>query len=247
MEKIMGRPVVDLTGQQFNRLTVIRRDMTKPVGAGKSAYWLCQCSCGNQKSVRTDKLRNGDIQSCGCLSKETRTKLFLNDLTGQKFGKLTVVKRDDSKQKGKACFAYWICQCECGNTTSVRGDHLRDHTIVGCGCTNSKGELKIRQLLDSNKIKYQQQYSFSDLKVKDLLRFDFAIFEEEKIKCLIEYQGEQHYKKAGYDTEDRFKIRKSYDKLKRKYCKDNNILLIEIPYTDYEKLNIDYLRRCWND
>lgn len=121
---------------------------------------------------------------------------------------------------------------------------MRNHTIIGCGCANSKGELKIRQLLDSNKIKYQQQYSFNDLKVEDLLRFDFAIFEEEKLKCLIEYQGEQHYKKAGYDTEDRFRIRKSYDKLKRKYCKDNNILLIEIPYTDYEKLNIDYLRRC---
>ncbi len=34
----MGRPIVDLTGQQFNRLTVIGRDMTKPIGTGKSAY-----------------------------------------------------------------------------------------------------------------------------------------------------------------------------------------------------------------
>ena len=34
----MGRPAVDLTGQHFNRLTVLGRDMTKPIGAGKSAY-----------------------------------------------------------------------------------------------------------------------------------------------------------------------------------------------------------------
>ena len=243
----MGRSAVDLTGQHFNRLTVLGRDMTKPIGAGKSAYWLCQCSCGNQKSVRTDKLRNGDTQSCGCLSKEVKSKLFLQDLTGQKFGKLTVIKRDNSKPKGNTHFAYWICKCDCGNVTSVRGDHLRDQTIIGCGCTNSRGELKIRQILDENNITYQQQYSFNDLKVKDYLRFDFAIFDKEKIKCLIEFQGKQHYEKAGYDTEERFQIRKQYDELKRKYCKDNNILLIEIPYTDYDILTIDYLRRCWND
>ena len=102
----MGRPIIDLTGQVFNRLTVIKRDDTKPMGAGKSAYWLCNCSCGNQKSVRMDKLKNGEVQSCGCLSKEVRSKLFLDDLTGQKFGKLTVLQRDENKPKGKGCFAY---------------------------------------------------------------------------------------------------------------------------------------------
>lgn len=239
----MGRPMTDLRGKKFNRLTVLERDYTKPSGAGKSVYWICKCDCGNKKSIRTDKIQNGDIQSCGCLSKQIRTKLFLIDLTDQKFGKLTVLKRDENKPKGKSKFAYWICKCDCGNLTSVRGDHLRDGSTIGCGCGNSRGEFKIRQILDENNIEYKQQYTFPDLKGEDLLRFDFAIFEKSKLKCLIEYQGEQHYRKAGYDTDARFETRQRYDKMKKDYCKNNNIPLIYIPYFEYDILNIDYLKK----
>lgn len=44
----------------------------------------------------------------------------LIDLTGQRFGKLTVLKRDYSKKGG----TYWICQCDCGNIISTRKDTL---------------------------------------------------------------------------------------------------------------------------
>ena len=54
----MGRPAIDLTGMEVGRLTVLGRDVSKPSGAGKSVYWLCQCECGNITSVRMDKLRN---------------------------------------------------------------------------------------------------------------------------------------------------------------------------------------------
>ena len=53
----MGRPAIDLTGMEVGRLTVLGRDVSKPSGAGKSAYWLCQCECGNITSVRMDKLK----------------------------------------------------------------------------------------------------------------------------------------------------------------------------------------------
>ena len=43
----MGRPAIDLTGMEIGRLTVLGRDFSKPSGAGKSVYWLCQCECGN--------------------------------------------------------------------------------------------------------------------------------------------------------------------------------------------------------
>ena len=55
----------------------------------------------------------------------------LKDLTGQKFGKLTVLKRDKTK-KGSA--AYWLCQCDCGSDIiSVRGQALREGK-QDCGC-----------------------------------------------------------------------------------------------------------------
>lgn len=239
----MGRPIVDLTDQIFGRLKVLKRDNSKPQGQGKSVYWLCQCQCGNIKSVRTDKLRNGDIQSCGCLQKESRGKAILIDLTNQSFGKLIVIERDLTKPTGKNCPAYWTCKCECGNIVSVRSDHLRDGTTSSCGCINSCGEERISKILQSENIDYTTQYEFSDLKGDfNNLRFDFAIFEKEKLKCLIEFQGSQHYKKWGNETEERFQKRLEYDQKKRNYCKYHNINLIEIPYTEYNQLNWTYLK-----
>ena len=54
----------NISGQQFGRLVAIER-----VGADKTGHatWRCQCNCGNQKIVRMRDLRNGSIQSCGCL------------------------------------------------------------------------------------------------------------------------------------------------------------------------------------
>lgn len=67
--------IVDLTGEKFGRLTVIGLD-DKP---GRKTYWICQCECGNVKSVRSDSLKQGVIKSCGCLKKEQdKTNLTAN-------------------------------------------------------------------------------------------------------------------------------------------------------------------------
>lgn len=59
----------------------------------------------------------------------------LIDLTGQKFGKLTVLYRDKEKEKTVANKnAYWKCQCECGNQISVRSADLRKGNTKSCGC-----------------------------------------------------------------------------------------------------------------
>ena len=75
------------------------------------------------------------------------------------------------------------------------------------------------------------------------MRFDFAIFEDNKLKCLIEYQGEQHYQsKNFFDERLSFSKRQEYDEKKRQYCKERGIKLIEIPYWDYERLDINYVK-----
>ncbi|MCP9613657.1 alcohol dehydrogenase [Levilactobacillus brevis] len=67
--------LLDLTGQQFGRLTVIRRDGTAKNG---NATWLCKCNCGNLVTVDSYRLRHGITVSCGCyrrdISKERLTK-----------------------------------------------------------------------------------------------------------------------------------------------------------------------------
>ena len=60
------KKVKDLTGQRFGRLTVIGIDDR----GTRKTYWNCLCDCGNIKSVRSDSLQCGAIQSCGCLKKE---------------------------------------------------------------------------------------------------------------------------------------------------------------------------------
>ena len=58
------------------------------------------------------------------------------DLTGQKFNKLTVLNRAESRrQPSGKLVTYWNCRCDCGKETQVRGCDLKDGHIKSCGCT----------------------------------------------------------------------------------------------------------------
>ena len=58
------------------------------------------------------------------------------DLTGQQFEKLTVVKQVESTKTGRAM---WLCKCTCGNTTVVRGVNLISGNTTSCGCNKKLG------------------------------------------------------------------------------------------------------------
>ena len=62
--------VIDLTGQRFNRWTVL-----KEAGRNKSggAVWLCRCDCGIERVVDGRSLRSGTSKSCGCYAVEVHT------------------------------------------------------------------------------------------------------------------------------------------------------------------------------
>jgi len=59
----------------------------------------------------------------------------LEDLTGQRFGLLTVIERGPSLQNGKV--TTWICACDCGNKRTVQKGDLRRGTRRSCGCAKS--------------------------------------------------------------------------------------------------------------
>ena len=59
---------MDLTGQRFGRLKVLRL-YSKSSSADKS-YWLCKCDCKMVCAVREHNLRYGHTKSCGCLRSE---------------------------------------------------------------------------------------------------------------------------------------------------------------------------------
>lgn len=59
----MPRYVIDIAGQRFGRVFVVRRAGLE----SKSATWLCQCDCGKTFVAFGGNLRKGDTKSCGCL------------------------------------------------------------------------------------------------------------------------------------------------------------------------------------
>lgn len=71
------------------------------------------------------------------------------DLTGQKFGKLTVIERVNNDKSGKAV---WRCECECGNAVKVLGKSLRTGNTQSCGCIQrKKAKARLTELNKTNK------------------------------------------------------------------------------------------------
>ena len=126
----------DLTGQRFGRLTVIKRDEDRVDKHGRhTAMWVCKCECGTIKTVAGGHLKSGHTKSCGCWGQRDNGRSRLDDLTGERFGKLTVVKRAPNyvSPKGQARTA-WECKCDCGNTVVVDATVLKSGKQVSCGC-----------------------------------------------------------------------------------------------------------------
>ena len=226
----------NLKGKQYGQLTVIKKSHVDKNG---HSYWKCQCSCGNIKDIAGSNLIQGHTKSCGCLHSEIISNLLTKDLTGQRFGQLTVLSR--SSVIGERI--KWLCKCSCGNTVEVQSNNLINGHTQSCGCLKSIGEQKIREVLLNNQILFKTEYSFLDLPQR---RFDFAIFNEDgSIKYLIEFDGKQHYKyiSTWHQTEEDYQKAKQRDEEKNQYCKNNNYILIRIPYWNIDKISIEYLNK----
>lgn len=235
----------DISNQKFGRLTAIKIDHREP----PKTYWLCKCDCGNTKVADINQLTQGKIKSCGCLQKENTKKLAAknyNNLIGRRFGKLVVL--EDSRERTKTGNVIWKCQCDCGNLTNVSGTHLLCGDTISCGCIVSKGETVIKSILSINEIFYQTQKTFDNCInpiTGSKLFFDFYLPD---YNCCIEYDGEQHFnaREAGYFTSETVKEIQHRDRVKEDFCKKHNIKLIRVPYTDYDKLSLEYIKNRIN-
>lgn len=86
---------IDLTGQRFGRLTVIRYDHSEHDGA----HWLCKCDCGNEKVIAGYSLRSGKTKSCGCLANEVRAARAEHMRQGRKPKKAPVEGKKPKTEK----------------------------------------------------------------------------------------------------------------------------------------------------
>lgn len=118
-----GKPYRERIGEKFGKLTIIEY-----VPQGKRPSYLCSCECGKTKVVTCDNLLYGITKSCGCARKDN-----FEDLSGKRFGKLTVIKPAENINEYLGN-KKWLCKCDCGRESVVRSNYLKNGHTTSCGC-----------------------------------------------------------------------------------------------------------------
>lgn len=224
-----------LIGQKINKWTVLDIVMIEK-GERNRPHAICICECGTVKPVWVINLINNRSKDCGCgrkkMLRETRTK----NLVGQKFGKLVVLELlVDSNKFNRRLYR---CKCDCGNEIVVSSMCLLNGHTNSCGCLVSYYNMYINQWLTKNNIEHISEFPV----VIDNIRYKFDFYLPH-FNLFIEYDGEQHYKPIHFgrmdDEQAQLNLRKiqNRDEIKNKYCENNNINLLRIPY--WEKENIE--------
>lgn len=232
-----------LVGQTFGKLTVLERDLTKPIGHGCDSYWICQCECGNTTVVRRQELTGGKTKSCGCFRSQQCIEKNTLDLTNKRYGHLVAVENTYELTSHHSYL--WKCICDCGNICYIPAEVLTQEKTTSCGCkrVKSRGEEKIYQLLTEANIAFNREQTFSDCrnpKTNKLFRYDFALLDENnQVSRLIEFDGEQHFRDAGWKFD--LEAIQANDQFKNNYAKEHDIPLIRIPYYDLKQLTLEDL------
>lgn len=137
----------DISGLRFGELVAIR-----PIAERRNnqIVWECACDCGNTAYVPSGHLIRGSTKSCG--------QHRYDDLTGKRFGRLTVIAVDPERRNG---FVRWKCKCDCGSTISIYGANLKNGATQSCGCLHSERTIaanKTRKKEPSERNKYKRNY-----------------------------------------------------------------------------------------
>ena len=199
--------------------------------------------CGNTFYPTPYNFINNMTQCPYCCSKTRKThEMFVDEIkkiTGNKYKVLSRYENAQTEVKMK--------HITCGHVFWQKPSYFihNGSTCPKCRAFKSKGEEEIERILVRRKISYLREYKIEECKYISPLPFDFKI-EYGKQTYLIEYQGVQHYKPVeAFGGNEQFKSQIRNDNIKRKYCKDNNITLIEIPYwiDDIEEYLLGKLNR----
>lgn len=235
--------IIDEVGNVYGYLTVLSRAENDKSG---HAQWLCQCKCGNQIVVKGSSLRKEKgTKSCGCYQKEQTSKASVKNLLGQTIGNFTVLESIMGEKNGQK--HSWRCRCNlCGSEDNIISTSNL-HKQYSCGCSiSSKGQRKIKEILNKNNIEFIEEKRFASCNYGDIndghtqARFDFFL---PQYNLLIEYDGIQHFVQGNgnFDNKEKFELTKKRDYIKNNWCKENNILLIRIPYTHYDQITLEDL------
>ena len=221
------------TTKSFNKELENINSKIRVVGAFSGANNKVECTCDKRHIYHATP--SNLLKGIGCPVCFGNSKYTIKELQAKmnEFhdGEYTVLERLDGRRVR-------IKHNRCGNIykTTIRV------IWFGCGCpkcASSKGEDKVRRILEEMKIDFKEQHKFNGCKNKRRLPFDFYLPNN---NVCIEYDGEGHYEPFRFSTgQEKFEQTKRHDKIKNKYCHDNSITLIRIPYTKFK--NIEHILR----
>jgi hypothetical protein len=105
------RTTEDFTGQVFGSWTVLEKAVDLDKSKFLGVHWNCRCCCGTFTAISHSRLKSGNSKQCRRCSAHQRGPR--KDLTGQVFGKWTVVSRVPVSKRNRPD-TVWLCRCECG-------------------------------------------------------------------------------------------------------------------------------------
>lgn len=172
-------------------------------------------------------LKTYGCPKCGKLRITSNTNEFIQKATlvhGNKYNYSKVIYRTNQNKVTITCPIH-------GDFEQSPNSHLSGSGCPKCNC--SKGEARISNFLDKNKILYFKQFEIAidqDINPSGKAFIDFYVPE---YNLFIEFNGIQHYKEVEYFNLNRsFEVQKLRDKYVKQYCLDNQINLLEIPYNE---------------
>ena len=209
---------------------------------GNSRRMLCEDEYGYRGLTSYNHLNR--IKSSGRTGieyfsyKHNRENLFYNLNNYCKINNIASkpIKISEEQKYAKMAITF---QCSCGNyfDTTINSFRTWKHKCDKCSGNVSSFELKTKEFLNKYKIEFTIEKRFNDCKNNLPLPFDFYIKSK---NLIIEIDGQGHFRPTHFnscsneDAELSYKLTRINDKIKNKYCKDNNINLIRIPYWEFE-------------
>ena len=144
-------------GQRFSRLTVKEVTQVRK-GSSNATAWLCACDCGNEVRAFSYDLRRGKVTSCGCANQARlqKGKQAVHDLTGQKFGRLTVLEHVGYvwSKSGAYKKQAWRCRCDCGLEKTLATGELTTGNTRSCGCLQRDQACSATMYSAANRIRF---------------------------------------------------------------------------------------------
>jgi hypothetical protein len=229
---MLNKNVGDELGNRFDKLTVVAKAGIKN---SNSYYWL-ECDCGRQCIKRgIGHLRSRSPQQCYLCTANSRANNFkrlTTEIVCEKMMREGYILTSEFINSR----TYFTWTCPNGHTgKAVWSNWLGGKRCVRCNRVSAWEEI-IAEYLDNRNIEYTREYTNTNCRNIRPLRFDFRI-NVDGGSVLVEYQGKHHY-----EGREGIKFGLEYiqnnDRIKKKYCKKNNIPFLEIPYFIENKLKI---------